>query len=140
LCIHGYTTYHDIDHVYTRYIHGYSLAFWDQISQQARAAGFIQCAHVWRVWVIKSVLFHAPPWQLCQGKGCPQQAQHDCRQPPPLSLAAAVTVAAVAAVSRAASFSFPSLVAGSVLNGGESAFRAGDQCAKQLWCLPALKI
>ena len=21
-----------------------------------------------RLWVVKSVLFHAPPWQLCQGK------------------------------------------------------------------------
>ena len=37
-----------------------------------------------RVWVIKSVLFHAPPWQLRQGKR--QKAQPDCRQrSPPVS-------------------------------------------------------
>jgi hypothetical protein len=35
-----------------------------------------------RVWVIKSVLFHALPWQLRQGKRLPtpQKAQPDCRQ------------------------------------------------------------
>jgi hypothetical protein len=36
-----------------------------------------------RVWVIKSVLFHAPPWQLRQGKRQPQKAQSYCRQRSP---------------------------------------------------------
>jgi hypothetical protein len=31
------------------------------------------------VWVIKSVLFHAPPWQLCQGKRRPTKG---CSLPP----------------------------------------------------------
>ncbi len=36
-----------------------------------------------RVWVTKSVLFHAPPWQSHQGKRRPQKAQPDCHQRSP---------------------------------------------------------
>ncbi len=70
--IQGYTWYilWCMYMVYTLYIHGYSwifLAFWNQISRPASAAGLIQCAHVcW--W---SRLFHVLPWQLCQGKRRP---------------------------------------------------------------------
>ncbi len=50
---------------------------------------FAACQCCWshsmctRVWVIKSVLFHAPPWQLCQGERQLQKAQADCPQRSP---------------------------------------------------------
>ncbi len=37
-----------------------------------------------RVWVIKSVLFHAPPWQLCQGKRHPTKGSLPLLLRPPL--------------------------------------------------------
>ncbi len=46
-----------------------------------------------RVWVIKSVLFHAPPWQLHQGK------RRTTKGSRPLLPAAAVSVAAAAATA-----------------------------------------
>ncbi len=99
--IHGIS----FDVVYTWYIHGYSwifIAFWNQISLLARAAGF--------------PVIH---WQWAQ----PTKAS--TRLPPtfrPLSLAAAVTAAATV-VSRA-SFRFPNLVPGNNLNLVERAQRA----------------
>ncbi len=61
---------------------------------------FTACLCCWshsmstRVWVIKSVLFHVPQWQLCQGKGSPQKAQLDAADLPPVLLAVVVTAAA----------------------------------------------
>ncbi len=37
-----------------------------------------------RVWVIKSVLFHAPPWRLCQGKRWPTKGSTRLLQTSPL--------------------------------------------------------
>ncbi len=60
---------------------------------------FAACPCCWshsmrtRVWVIKSVLFHAPPWQLHQGKRQPTKGSR------PLFPAAAVAVAAAAAAA-----------------------------------------
>ncbi len=67
--------------VYTRYIQGYSwtfLAFCNQISRLAHAAGLIQCAH-WQhmcatVWVIKSVYSKRHHGNCARGEGCPQKA------------------------------------------------------------------
>jgi hypothetical protein len=36
-----------------------------------------------RVWMIKSVLFHAPPWRLRQGKSRPTKGSHCLLRPPP---------------------------------------------------------
>jgi hypothetical protein len=60
-----------------------------------------------RVWVIKSVLFHAPPWQLCHHDG-EKTADKKLNPPPAANLhpslllvpvAPVVTAAAAAAVS-----------------------------------------
>jgi hypothetical protein len=55
--------------VYTWYIRGISMDI-PSILKPDFAAGLCCWSHPMRtcVWVIKSVLFHAPPWQLCQGK------------------------------------------------------------------------
>jgi hypothetical protein len=62
-----------------------------------------------RVWVTRSVLFHAPPWQLRQGKGGPKKA-HDLFFPPPPSLSPPPpplpALAAAAAAVEAARASF----------------------------------
>ncbi len=97
------------------------------------AAGQCCCSHSMRtrVWVITSILFHAPTWQLRQGKrldptaGSTQKAQpyrHKRLNPtaanvPRLSLVALVTAAAAAVLLAA--FHFPSLLAGNNLNLGE---------------------
>ncbi len=132
----------------TLYIHGYSwifLAFWNQISRPARAAGLIQCAHVCGWSRLKGSLFHAPPWQLCQGKRrptkgstrmqptvtfplCPwgrqrRRRRRRCRE----------RLSVFLVLSRATTWIL-------VKDGAEGAFRAGDQCVEQLRCLPALKI
>jgi hypothetical protein len=60
--------------VYTWYICGISM---DIPGYSFLKPDFAACPCCWshsmctRVWVIKSVLFHAPPWQLCQGKRLP---------------------------------------------------------------------
>ncbi len=58
------------------YIHGiYTAYLWIflDIPSFLNFAGGACCWSHWhsmrtRVWVIKSNLFHAPPWQLCEGK------------------------------------------------------------------------
>jgi hypothetical protein len=92
------------------------------------AAGQCCWSHLMRtrVWVIKSVLFRAPPWQsLCHwDKANHKRLNLTAANLPPLSLEAAVTAAA-AAMWRV-SFSVPSLVARNNLNLGERWSR---------WCL-----
>ncbi len=121
------------------------LAFWNQMSLPARAAGLIQFAHVcgWSR-VFYSTLHHGYCASL-RGKGGRQLLRQGKRQLKRknlkrlnqtannvrrLSLVAAVTVAA-AAVSRA-SFRFPSLVASNDLpvNLGE---RWGRGCLQNRW-------
>ncbi len=68
-----------------------------------------------RVWMIKNVLFHAPPWQLCLGKTLPTKDSTAAHKRP-LSWAAMV-MAAVAA-SRVP-FLFTSNVADNYLFLGE---------------------
>ncbi len=102
------------------------------------------------LWVIKSTLFHAPPWVLssmrhlfsgnwARGKGCPQKAQPDCCQP--LLLVATVTgwrrwcrrrLSVFLVLSRATTWI--------LVKDGAEAFRAGEQCVEQLTCFPVLKI
>ncbi len=68
-----------------------------------------------RVWGIKSVLFHAPPWQVHQGKRRPQKAQPDCRQrSPPVAGGGGDGSGGGGVVDV-----FPFLVAGNNLNLGE---------------------
>ncbi len=78
--------------LYTWNIHGISMDT-PSFLKPDFAAGPCCWSHSMRtrVWVIDSVLFHAPPWQLCQGKRLPTKGR---RQPSPLSLAAVVTAAA----------------------------------------------
>ncbi len=118
--IHGYTWYiiWCIKMVCMWYIHGHSwifLVFWNQISLPARAAGLIQCAHVYG-WsrVFYSTRYHG---NCARGKGFYKRLNQTAANLPPLSLAAAVTAAA--AVVPQASFQFPSLVAGNDLNPSE---------------------
>ncbi len=107
-------------------IHGISMVYpWIFLNiPRFLKPNFPACLCCWshwmrtRVWVIKSVLFHAPPWQLCHGDRLHERLNQPAANLPSLSLAVAVTAAAVA-VSRE-SFSFPSsLVAGNNLNLGE---------------------
>jgi hypothetical protein len=96
-----------------------------------------------RVWVIKSVLFHKPPWQVLQGKRLPikgstrlqfpacrwstrwwQRWQQRRRQ---VSL-------------KSFCFSLQATTWALVKYGAEGAFRAGDLCVEQLRWLPVLKI
>jgi hypothetical protein len=88
--IHGYTM--DIQQsgytcISTKYIRGISIGIhgisFDVYMWYIRCISmdipsflqpdFLACPCCWsysmttRLWVIKSVLFHAPPWQLCQG-------------------------------------------------------------------------
>ncbi len=121
--------------VYTWYIVVYPwifLAFWNQISRPARAAGLIQWAHAcgWSR-VFYSTRHHG---NCARGKGCPQKAQPDCRQRSPL----AAVMAAAAAVSQAA-FRFPSLLPGNNLNLGEG---WGRGCLQDRWpmCRRALTL
>ncbi len=128
--------------VYTWYIVVYPwifLAFWNQISRPARAAGLIQCAHASSCgWsrVFCSTRHHGN----CAGeKAAHKRLNRDptAANVPRLSLVAAVTAAA-AAVSRAA-FHFPSLVAGNDLNLGEG---WGRGCLQDRWpmCWRALTL
>ncbi len=77
-----------------------------------------------RVWVIKSVLFHAPPWRLPGERAADRRLNPTAANLSPLSLAAAVTEAS-AAVSRA-SFRFVVLSRATILilvkDGGKGAF------------------
>jgi hypothetical protein len=83
--IHGYTWYiiGCIYVVYTWYI-GISIDI-PSFLKPDFAAGPCCWPHSMRtrVRVIKSVLFHTPPWQLRQGKGGSQKAQPDCHQRSP---------------------------------------------------------
>ncbi len=89
--IHGISM--DIPWISVKYIHGISMEIhgisYDVYTWYIRGISrdipgysyflkpdFSACPCCWshsmhtlaRVWVIKSILFHAPPWQLCQGK------------------------------------------------------------------------
>jgi hypothetical protein len=145
--IHGISLYiHGISfYVYTWYIRGIST---DIPGYSTLKPDFSASPCCWshsmrtRVWVIRTALFHAPPWQLCQGKR--QTTKGSTRLPPtspPMSLVAAAAVAAVvaAAALSLASVHFPSLVAGNDLNLGERLGRGSlqgrcDQCVEQLRC------
>ena len=55
-----------------------------------------------RLWVIKSVLLHATPWQLCQGKRWPTKAHFFCFFPGPAALPFALLAAGLAAAAPSA--------------------------------------
>jgi hypothetical protein len=133
--IHGYHTLYIIwciYMVYTWYIVVYPwifLAFWNQISRPARAAGLIQCAHAcgWsRVFCSTRQRRHHG--NCARGKGCHKRLNPTATNVPHLSLVVAVTAAA-AAVSLCA-FRFPSLSAGNNLNLGEG---WGRGCLQDRW-------
>ncbi len=152
---HGYTMY--IHQVYTWYIHGYTwyiiwciyivymwyivvypwifLAFWNQISRPAHAAGLIQWAHAcgWSR-VFYSTCHHG---NCPRGKGSPQKAQPYCSQ---RSLPVAGGGSDGSGCGGVAGgFPFPSLVAGNDLNLGE---RWGRGCRQDRWpmCQRALTL
>ncbi len=103
--IHGYTMYttkyiHGISkdiHGIFKHIHGISLMYirgiytvypWIFLDIPSfLKSDFAACPCFWshsmrtRVWVIKSTLFHAPPWQSCQGKRLTTKGSPNCSQP-----------------------------------------------------------
>ena len=100
------------------------LAFWNQISRPARAAGLIHT----RVGDQECFIPHATMAIAPGEKAAHKKLNPTATNVPRLLLVAAVTAAA-AAVSRA-SFRFPSLVAGNDLNLGE---RWGRWCFQDRW-------
>ncbi len=112
--------------VYTRYIQGYSwifLAFWNQISQQASAAGLIQqCAHMCgRSRVFYSTLHHGNcAWgtrlQPTFALGCCDCCCGGC---------VAVSFLYLLVMQQATTAIL-------VKDRAEGAFRAGDQCVEEL--------
>ncbi len=95
------------------------------------------------VWEIKSVLFHAPPWQLYQGKRLPTKGSTLLLQTFPLCrwrllwrwllLLCPWCLSVVLVLSQATTWIL-------VKDGADGAFRASAQCVKQSRCLPELKI
>ncbi len=69
--IHGISLMYIVHGIYT----AYPRIFLDIPSfvKPDFTAGPCSCSHSHHtvMWVIKSTLFHAPPWQLCQGKRLP---------------------------------------------------------------------
>ncbi len=127
--------------VYTWYILIYPwifLAFWNQISRPARAAGLVQCAHAYAVGDQECFIPRATIMAIAPGeKAAHKRLNPTAANVPRLSLVAAVRAAA-AAVSRA-TFCVPSLVEGNNLNLGE---RWGRGCLQDRWpmCRRALTL
>ncbi len=82
------------------------LAFYNQISRPPGPCCWSHSMRT-RVWVIKNVLFHAPPWQLCQGIRRGPQKAHIFFLPAGGALPFAAPPAAFAAVGWVASSSSP---------------------------------
>ncbi len=155
--IHGISMdIHGIYHLPVMYIHGivygvYPWIFLDipSVLNLNLKPGFAAGPCCWshsmctRVWVIESTLFHAPPWQLCHGEKAAYKSS--TRLPPTFPLCrwrrrwrrqqwwCGRRLSFLLVLSLASTWIL-------VKDGGKGAFRASDQRAKQLRCLPALKI
>jgi len=146
--IHGYTWIYMVYHL--MYIHGiyvvYPWIFLDIPSFLKPDFDAGQCC--WshsmrtRVWVIKSVLFHAPPWELWQGKRQPTKGSTLLQPTFPLCRLRQLCRRRRWWCHRRLSVFLVLLQATTwilVKDGAEGAFRAGDHCVEQLRCLPVLK-
>jgi hypothetical protein len=101
------------------------------------AAGPCCWSHSMRtnVWVIKNVLFHAPPWQLCQGKLLPTKGSTRLQPTSPLCRLLRQWRRRRRWFSRRLSVFLVLLRATPwilVKDGAKGAFRAGDQGVEQL--------